>query len=78
MAGRPPGDLFGRTGILAELTKVLAERALSTEMDVHLEEECAEEAPEGRNQPPNRRNGSSQKTVTTDCDKVVRERAKAR
>ena len=72
MAGRSAGDLFGRTGILAELTKALAERALSTEMDVHLEEERAEEAPEGRNQPTNRRNGSSQKTVATDSGKVVR------
>jgi hypothetical protein len=35
-------------------------------MDVHLDEERIEEAPEGRDQPPNRRNGSSQKTVTTD------------
>ncbi len=28
MEGRSPGDLFGKTGILAELTKALAERAL--------------------------------------------------
>lgn len=73
MEGRSPGDLFGKSGILAELTKALAERALSTEMDVHLHEEHAEEAPEGRNQPPNRRNGSSQKTVTTDSGKIVLE-----
>ncbi len=52
MEGRSPGDLFGKTGILAELTKALAERALSTEIDVHLDEERAEEAPEGQNQPP--------------------------
>ncbi len=71
MEGRSPGDLFGKTGILAELTKALAERALSTEMDVHLDEERAEQAPEGQNQPPNRRNGRSQKTVTTDSGKVV-------
>ena len=61
MEGRSPGDLFGKTGILAELTKALAERALSTEMDVHLHEERAEQAPEGQNQPANRRNGSSQR-----------------
>ena len=48
MEGRSPGDLFGKTGILAELTKALAERALSTELDVHLDEERAEEAPEGQ------------------------------
>ena len=71
MEGRSPGDLFGQTGILAELTKALAERALSTEMDVHLDEERAEEAHEGQNQAPNRRNGRSQKTVTTDSGKVV-------
>ena len=40
-------------------------------MDVRLGEERAEEAPEGYNQPANRRNGSSQKTVTTDSGKVV-------
>ena len=60
MEGRAPGDLFGKDGILSELTKALAERALSTEMDVHFDEERAEEAPEGRNQPPYRRNGGSQ------------------
>jgi putative transposase len=71
MEGRSPGDLFGKNGILAELTKALAERALSTEMDVHLDEERADDASEGQNQPPNRRNGSSQKTVTMDSGKVV-------
>jgi putative transposase len=71
MAGRSSGDLLGKTGIVAELTKALAERALSTEMDFHLDEERAEPAPESQNQPPNRRNGSSQKTVTTDSGKVV-------
>ena len=54
MAGCSPGDLFGKTGILAELTKALAERALSTEMDVHLDEERVEDAPDGQNQRPNR------------------------
>ena len=71
MEGRSPGDLFGKDGVLAELTKALAERALSTELDAHLTEERADPAPEGRNKPPNRRNGSSQKTVTTDSGKVV-------
>jgi putative transposase len=71
MEGRLPGDLFGKTGILSELTKALAERALSTEMDVHLDGERIDEAPEGQNQAPNRRNGRSQKTVTTDSGKVV-------
>jgi transposase-like protein len=70
MEGRSADDLFGKEGILSELTKALAERALTTEMEEHLGEERAE-APEGQNRPPNRRNGSSQKTVTTDSGKVV-------
>lgn len=56
MEGRSPGDLFGKDGVLAELTKALAERALSTELDAHLTKERADPAPEGRNKPPNRRN----------------------
>jgi len=36
MEGRSPGDLFGRDGVLAELTKTLTERALGTELDAHL------------------------------------------
>ena len=64
LEGCLPSDLFGKTGILAEC-------ALSTEMDVHLDEERAEDAPEGRNQLLDRRNGRSQKTVTTDSVKVV-------
>ena len=71
MEGRSPGDLFGKTGILAELTKALAERALNTEMDIHLGDERADEAPDGRNHPVNRRNGSGRKTVATDSGKVV-------
>ena len=34
MEGRAPDDLFGKDGILCELTKTLAERALSTQMDI--------------------------------------------
>lgn len=71
MEGREPGDLFGKEGVLAELTKALAERALSTELDEHLNEEHADLPPEGQNHPANRRNGSSQKTVTTGSGKVV-------
>nr|WP_025829492.1 IS256 family transposase [Acetobacter persici] len=71
MEGRSPGDLFGKTGILSELTKALAERALSTEMTIHLAEERADDASAEDNLPPNRRNGRSQKTVTTESGKVV-------
>ena len=71
MAGRKPGDLFGKDGLLQELTKALAERALGAELDAHSSEERADPPAEGANQPPNRRNGSSPKTVTTDSGKVV-------
>ena len=73
MAGRAPGDLFGRSGVLAELTKALAERALNTEIDEHLNEERADGPPPGeeREDASNRRNGTSSKTVITDSGKVV-------
>ena len=71
MEGRSPGDQFGKDGVLAELTKALAERARSTELDAHRTEERADPPPERQNKPPNRHNGSSQKTVTTDSGKVV-------
>jgi putative transposase len=71
MEGRSPGNLFGETGILAELTKALAERALSTEM-ASISMKSAQSRPRrARTSPPDRRNGSSQKTVTTDSGKVV-------
>ena len=66
MAGRKPVDLFGKDGLPQELTKALAERALGPDLDAHLSEECADPLAESANQPPNRRNGSSPKTVTTD------------
>lgn len=71
MEGRSAGDLFGREGILAELTKALAERALSTELDEHLADERAVAADDSAKPAGNRRNGTSQKTVTTDTGKVV-------
>ena len=71
MEGRAPGDLFGKSGVLAELTKALAERGLGTELDEHLSEERADQPAEEHNHPGNRRNGSSRKTVTTDSGKVV-------
>lgn len=37
MEGRSPGALLGKTGIVSELTKALAERVLSTGLDVHLD-----------------------------------------
>jgi len=44
--GGSAGDLFGQICILAALTKALAERGLSTQMEVHLDEERAEKASE--------------------------------
>jgi len=41
MESRSAGDLFGKEGILSELTKALAERALTTEMEEHLAEKRA-------------------------------------
>ena len=71
MKGRSAGGLFGKDGVLAELTRALAERALSTELEEHLSEERADPPPEGQNKSPNRRNGNSRKTVATDSGKVV-------
>ena len=71
MEGCSPGDLLGKTGILAELIKALAQRAFSTEVAVHLNEERAEQTSKGQNQPANRREGCSEATVTTDSGKVV-------
>ena len=71
MDGRPAGDLFGKDGVLAELTKALAERALNTELEDHLSEEAADGPTEGGNRAVNRRNGTSPKTVSSDHGKVV-------
>ena len=58
MAGRKPGELFGKDGILQELTKALAERALGAELDAHLSEERAE--PAQRQQPQDSDHGQRQ------------------
>ena len=71
MKGRSASDLFGKDGVLAELTKALAERSLSAELDDHLAEERAEPPAEGASQAANQRNGSSRKTVATDSGKVL-------
>lgn len=63
--GRKPDDLFEKDGILQKLTNALAERALNIELDAHLSEERSVSSGEGANQPANRRNGTSPKTVTT-------------
>jgi putative transposase len=57
---------FDPSGLLDELKKALAERALNAEMDHHLSGEAAE----GRS---NSRNGYGQKTVLTDTGRIALE-----
>ncbi len=55
-----PDDILGEVGLLKQLTKKVAERALNAEMEQHLG--YAKHAPEGKNS-GNSRNGKSTKTV---------------
>jgi putative transposase len=57
-------DPFGKDGLLDELKKALAERALNAELDHHL----AHEIEDGRR---NHRNGYSKKSVLTDTSKIA-------
>ena len=63
LAGRDPQAALGRDGLLDELKRALAERALNAEMDHHLDGEAAE----GR---ANSRNGYGRKTLLTDSGKL--------
>ena len=63
LAGRDPQSALGRGGLLDELKRALAERALNAEMDCHLNGEAAE----GRS---NSRNGYGRKTVLTETGKL--------
>lgn len=63
LAGRDPQDVFTKDGLFDELRKALSERILNAELDDHLEAEGAQ----GK---PNRRNGSSPKTMLTERSKV--------
>ncbi len=69
--GGSAGDLFGQTGILAALAKALAERGLSTQMDVHLDEERGEKALEAAQ--PARQSAQRQppEDSVPDSDKVA-------
>jgi putative transposase len=64
LAGSTGKDPFGKDGLIDELKKALAERALNAEMDYHL----ANEAKDGRT---NHRNGYSKKSVLTDTSKIA-------
>lgn len=71
LAGRDPGELFAKDGLLDELKKALSERMLAAELDDHLESESAgPQASEGQ-RAINRRNGSSRKTMLTGTSKVT-------
>ena len=63
LAGRDPQVALGRDGLVDELKRALAERALNAEMDHHLDGEAAE----GRG---NSRNGYGRKTLLTDSGKL--------
>ena len=67
LEGRDPSELFARDGLLDDLRKALSERILNAEPDEHLGAKPGEaEAPRR----PNRRNGSSSKTVLTGASRV--------
>jgi putative transposase len=63
LAGRAPQAALARDGLVDELKRALAERALNAEMDHHLDGEAAE----GRS---NSRNGYGRKTVLTETGKL--------
>ena len=63
LAGRDPQFALGRDGLVDELKRALAERALNAEMDHHLDGEPAA----GRT---NSRNGYGRKTVLTESGKL--------
>ena len=63
LAGRDPQVALGKDGLVDELKRALAERALNAEMDHHLDGETAE----GR---ANSRNGYGRKTLLTDSGKL--------
>ena len=63
LEGRDPQEVFSKDGLFDELKKALSERILNAELDEHL----AAEDGDGR---PNRRNGSSPKTVLDETSKV--------
>ena len=63
MSGRDPSTVFDKDGLLDELKRAIAERALNAEMDHHLSTEAT--AGDG-----NSRNGYGKKTLLTDTGKL--------
>ena len=49
MSGRDPSTVFDKNGLLDELKRAIAERALNTEMDHHLASEAADGSSNSRN-----------------------------
>jgi putative transposase len=64
LKGHDPKTSFEQDGLVNELKKALAERALNAELDHHLEQDAEQAA-------GNHRNGSSPKTVLTDSAKLT-------
>jgi len=64
LKGRDPKALFDQNGLLDELKKALAERALNAELDHHLEQDAEQAA-------GNHRNGSSSKTMLTESGQLT-------
>ena len=64
LAGADPKTAFDPNGLLDELKKALAERALNAEMDHHLAGEGGEN---------NSRNGYGRKSVVTDTGRIALE-----
>ena len=60
LGGADPKTAFDANGLIDDLKKALAERALNAEMDHHLSSEAA----------GNSRNGYGHKTVTTDTGRI--------
>jgi transposase-like protein len=63
-----PDDLVGPDGLLKQLTKALVERAMGAELTHHLGYEPGAEPPDSQ---PNRRNGTSTKTLRSDQGPVT-------
>jgi putative transposase len=63
LGGRDPQEVFVRGGLLDDMKKALSKRILNAELDEHLDEERASDK-------PNRRNGSSRKTMLTGTSKI--------
>jgi putative transposase len=63
MSGRDPSTVFDKNGLLDELKRAIAERALNAEMDHHLVMMAADGG-------SNSRNGYGKKTVLTDTGKL--------